>query len=488
MNKKVVTFLSVSLGVLILIAIIFARKEPREPIIFSEESGSYPERSLDDLIYEADAVVVGEFESALPSKWSTPNGKLPEGATAETVFGNLYIYTEYIFRVESLLKGNQPESTVLIRTFGGQVGEDIMTVNSNETYQIGQTYLLFLFYDPRLAKDGDPDPFLVFGQRVYTVTDGKAASVEDEWNAEELSDYITNSPFAGTTVNIPDTLEANKIMQVIKIAADLEVNAKNSFDPTKFSEVFINDARFPLNADALEFVRTATNDPLLETAGFLDYKIARYKNWEIPHNGAIPLESIWINFISINVNDDTATAIFEIGARGNSELTLVLVDKNWYITGSWGLTTYENGSAPSAMAPGLENTPEIQEVIKSIRAAYDIEAEAIYTLDFTKLPEVFINDSRYEIDSDMLEVVKRAMNDPLLESAGFLDYKLAYYRQWISRPEWSKSPFSELILQFLSVQINGDTSTVYLHDGYRAVIVFLVLIDQEWYVAGIKQT
>ena len=415
MNKKVIVFLSVSLGVLILIAIIFARKEPREPIIFSAESGSYPERSLDDLIYEADAVVVGEFESALPSRWSTPDGKLPDGATAETVFGNLYIYTEDIFRVENYLKGEQPESTVFIRTFGGQVGEDILTVSSNETYQIGQTYLLFLFYDPRLAKDGDPGPFLVFGQRVYTVTDEKAVSVEDEWNVEELSNYIKNSPLTGLTVSIPDTPEAKVIMQRIKTAYDTEVEAKQSFDYSKLPEVFINDHRYPLNPDALEFVRTETNNPSLELAGYLDYKWAYSKRGGDPTSINIPLESYWIKFISVKIVDDTATVIYNLGSI-RRELKLVLTSGNWYVAGSRGITTYEDNSPSSALAPSIQNTEEVQEIIRTIETAYQ-----------------------------------------------------------------------ELILQFISVDIDGETATIYLHNGYEVVKLNLMKADSKWQISEKKE-
>jgi len=416
MNKKAVIFLYVSLGGLILIiAIIFARKEPREPIIFSGESGSYAEMSLDDLIYEADAVVLGEFESALPSRWSTLDGKLPEGATAETVFGNLYIYTEYNFQVEDFLKGDQPESTVLIRTFGGQVGEDIMTISSNETYEIGQTYLLFLFYDPRLAKGENPGPFLVFGQRVYTVTDGKAVSWEDEWNIEELSDYIKNSPLAGTTVNIPDTPEAKEIMQRIKTAYDIEVEAKQSSDFSKLSDVFINDHRYPLNPDALEFVRTETNNPSLELAGYLDYKLAYSKRGGDPTSINIPLESYWIKFISVKIVDDTATVIYNLGSI-RRELKLVLTNGNWYIAGSRGITADEGNSLSSALAPSMQNIEEVQEIIRTIETAYQ-----------------------------------------------------------------------ELILQFISIDIDGEKAIVYLHNGYKVVKLNLMKAEGNWQISETKE-
>ncbi|MBK9602973.1 MAG: hypothetical protein IPO36_14190 [Anaerolineales bacterium] len=67
-------------------------------------------------------------------------------------------------------------------------------------------------------------------------------------------------------------------MQKIKASHDIEVEAKQSSDLSKLSDVFINDPRFPLNTDRLEFTKSVTNNPSLETAGYLDFKMAYIEN------------------------------------------------------------------------------------------------------------------------------------------------------------------------------------------------------------------
>ena len=369
MNKKAVIFLAITVSMLVLLSIIFIGKEPREPILFSGESASYEERSIDDLIYDADAVVIGKFVSAFPSKWNTPDGKLPDDVTIQTVHNRgLYIYTEYLFEVEIFLKGEQPRPSVIIRTFGGQVGPDIMTIESKETYEIGQPYLLFLNYDPRLAEGDDLGPFLIYhAPAVYMISNGKATSWRDEWDERELRDYIINSPFVSAKSNIPDTPEAKDIMRVVKSAYDAEIEARNSSDLTIYDDIFINDQRFPINSEALELVRSATDNPLLETAGFLDYKKAYYSE-VISQNNTFLFDSLWLNFISITINDATATVIFEVAGR--KELTLVLVDGNWYVAGARGITNYEDNSLPEVLAPNIVNTIDTQEIIQTIKATY----------------------------------------------------------------------------------------------------------------------
>lgn len=76
------------------------------------------------------------------------------------------------------------------------------------------------------------------------------------------------------------------------------------------------------------------------------------------------------------------------------------------------------------------DTPETKEVIKAVERSYDIEAEAGYTFDITKFSDVFINDPRFPVSAGTLETVRELTNNPFLESAGYLDYKLAYY-SWI---------------------------------------------------------
>lgn len=489
MNKKAILLLFLLLCGIFLSWATFnvTKEEARQPFLLSSESGSYPEKSLDDLIYETDTVVVGHFTSTLPSRWNTPNGKLPEDINSiqEIYDQNLYIYTEYVFEVKEFLKGNQPETKITIRTFGGRVGEDSMSTNKNLPPDSGKSYLLFLNHDPRLANGNGPGPFLMYDPATFIISDGKASSWMGEWSEEELREYIKRSPFVGTTIDIPDTPETEEVMQKIKASHDIEVEAKQSSDLSKLSDVFINDPRFPLNTDRLEFTKSVTNNPSLETAGYLDFKMAYIENGFDPNGFEIPTASYWIKFTSVTVNTDIATVTYTIGSR-RKEVTLIRANGDWYVAGAVGITAY-NGNIPlSIVDPSIQNTEEIQAIIQGVENAYNIEAEAIYTLDTSKLSDAFANDPRYPLSPEKLQIVRNATNNPKLEFAGYLDYKLAYNGQWETRPEWARSPNSELILHFLSINIEGKDATVNLNDGYRTITLYLIETDEKWYIAGEK--
>ncbi len=489
MNKKTILLLTLFLFGIFLSwpAFTVSKEEARQPFLLSSESGSYPEKSLDDLIYETDTIVVGHFTSTLPSRWNTPNGKLPEDINSiqEIYDQNLYIYTEYVFEVKEFLKGGQPETTITIRTFGGRVGEDLMSTNNNLPPDFKKSYLLFLNYDPRLSQENDPGPFLMYDPATFILSAGKASSWLGEWDEEKLREHIKQSPFVGAAFDIPATPKIEEIMQKVKTAHDIEVEAKRSSDLSRLSDVFINDPRFPLNTDRLEFAKSVTNNPSLDTAGYLDFKTAYIENGFDPNGYEVPTLSYWIKFISVTVNNDIATAIYTIGSR-RKEVTLIQVNGDWYITGAVGVTAYKGGMPLSIVDSSIQNTGETQTIIQTVEKAYDIEAEAIYKLDASKFPEVFANDPRYPLSPEKLQIIRNATNNPGLEFAGYLDYKLAYNNQWETRPEWSRSPNRELILHFLSVKIKGKDATVYLNDGYRAITLYLIKIDEKWYITDEK--
>jgi hypothetical protein len=146
--------------------------------------------SLEDLIGKADLIVIGNFVKFHPSKWNTANGKLQDDATIETVSKqHLSIFTDADFQVVQYLKGDVQNSTIRIRTFGGQVGKDSMIVSGEPTYEAKQTYLLFLYYNTGATANIDPGSY--YGSSIfYKITDGKAISIRDEWTLDDLAGYI----------------------------------------------------------------------------------------------------------------------------------------------------------------------------------------------------------------------------------------------------------------------------------------------------------
>jgi hypothetical protein len=173
------------------------------------------------------------------------------------------------------------------------------------------------------------------------------------------------------TYNLPDSPEAKEVMKTIDKAYDIEAEAAHTFDLSKFSTVFINDPRFPVSPGTLDTVRELSNNPSLESAGLLDYKMtfyswrrdaillsenlhakAKQENRELtaeerkslidskgrmaPARSESPKRKMDVTFFSVEINDDIATAIIDDGPR-TVQLTLVLVDKKWYIAAYKGL-------------------------------------------------------------------------------------------------------------------------------------------------------
>jgi hypothetical protein len=168
----------------------------------------------------------------------------------------------------------------------------------------------------------------------------------------------------------------------------------------------------------------------------------------------------------------------------------------------------------------IPDTPEAKEIMKTIERAYDIEAEAAYTFDLSKFPTVFINDSRFPVSRGTLKTIRELTHDPSWESAGWLDYKVAYY-SWtmdailhseaikekakLENRNLTKEEIQSLIdpqgrtaparaegsvrkqkLKFMSVNINGDIAKAILNDGPTTIELTLVFVDKQWYIAGIK--
>ncbi|RPJ27329.1 MAG: hypothetical protein EHM33_08460 [Chloroflexi bacterium] len=163
-------------------------------------------------------------------------------------------------------------------------------------------------------------------------------------------------------------------MQTIERAYDIEAEAAHTFDLSKFSTVFINDPRFPLPSSTLQDVREMTDNLSLESAGYLDYKMAYY-SWR--RDGALHLDklkekakaenrsltqtevrsltdkygrtapprtqettrNIPVKFISMGINDDISYVVIDDGPR-TRQLTLILVDKKWYIAGTKGISIH----------------------------------------------------------------------------------------------------------------------------------------------------
>ncbi len=184
-----------------------------------------------------------------------------------------------------------------------------------------------------------------------------------------------------------------------------------------------------------------------------------------------------------------------------------------------GTDTVDTESGPGfLLSLDIPDTQETRKVIKVIEKSYDVQAKAAYTFDLSKLHTVFINDSRFPVTPDTLETIRQLTRNPSLESAGWLDYKIAYY-SWVrdsillfesvhakakaDNRDLTKEERNSLIdpwgrvapartsgfirktpITYLTLDITNDIATVtLLRDAYHSKLS-LVLFDGEWYVAN----
>jgi hypothetical protein len=374
MNKKT-AFYGLLISATVLVIACFSREQPpdRVPIIFTSASGSYEDLSLDDLIFRSNLIAIGTFHFIPPSQWNTPNGQLPAGATSETVWElDLFIYTEQVFSPTEILKADPLKREILVRSFGGQVGQDVMEVSSSEpAYTTGQKYLLFLSYYPDRVADDTPGYYLDTGYYgMYEIVNGRAISIHDEWNLDELVTYIKESELS--KVDVSDTPDTETVMHQIEIATTIEKAC--DFEFSKFPSVYANDIHYPVDDKKLEFIKTATDNPSLESAGYLDYKIAYHSWWlegkrqwkelyekaqaenrpiseaeqkefleskwgTFPGSWCSPVKSSQLRFISITFEDNIATAVIGVNSR-TREVILISLNGQWLIVQEKELLQY----------------------------------------------------------------------------------------------------------------------------------------------------
>jgi len=394
MNKKIL-FPIVALIVLVFLLYGLTKKEDRKEPVTMMASSSIREMTIDEKIEEAELIIIGEVKTTLPSRWRFHNEKDTNNATPQEIFEAEGIFTDSIISIDQTLKGKIDEPTVRVRSFVGETEQVRWVDDSQVSYKQGQTYLLFLVKDFGPSQNVDPGDYISVNSNasVYEIRDGKAISASDEWILEDLVAYIKNSPLSTPTQNIPDTPEAQEIMQTIETAYDIEAEAAYTFDLTNFPTVFVNDPRYSISPDNLNFIRDVTSNTSLETAGYLDYKIAYYTWWQegtlqfealrekakaenreitkdeldaflaskwgmIPGRVKDPIRHFNLKFNSITIGNEVATAVLDFSTN-TKELVLVLIDGKWYLAGDKDVTIFP----ADLLTPSLTSTPSPTEAL-----------------------------------------------------------------------------------------------------------------------------
>lgn len=181
---------------LVLISIGFFVVSPnKKPLVSLGSNALLIEFSIDDMIKEADLIVIGEVKTTLPSRWNGPNGNDPKNASPEEISRARGLFTDSLISINQILKGDVVQPVVRVRSFIGET-DKVRWVNESEpSYVIKRTYLLFLAKDTGATAKIDAGDYVAVGayQGVYEIVNEKAVSRDDEWILEELIAYIEKS-------------------------------------------------------------------------------------------------------------------------------------------------------------------------------------------------------------------------------------------------------------------------------------------------------
>lgn len=146
----------------------------------------------EDLKNNSDIIVTGRVKEILPSKWDTIDGEKPNKENTKPD-QDYIIYTDIIIHVDKYLKNSLSSKEVIVRTYGGNVGNDRMTLDIEAGFKPGEKVLLYLEKDISPMATVGSEHFFVYGsmQGKFTLTDdGKAIRPDETVSQEELLSTI----------------------------------------------------------------------------------------------------------------------------------------------------------------------------------------------------------------------------------------------------------------------------------------------------------
>ncbi|MFZ2500230.1 hypothetical protein [Methanosarcina sp.] len=148
-----------------------------------------------DLNNDSDIIVIGTVKEILPSKWNTIDGEKPKKENTKPDQDS-FIYTDIIISVDEYLKNPLSSKEVIVRTYGGKVGNDSIKFDLEAEFKPDERVLLYLSKDTSPMANDDSKHFFVYGsmQGKFTLTDdGKAIRPDENTTLEELLSTIKDS-------------------------------------------------------------------------------------------------------------------------------------------------------------------------------------------------------------------------------------------------------------------------------------------------------
>ena len=136
--------------------------------------GIYPYYTQKELTEMSDLIIVGSIIHIEEAKWSTKNGKQPDGIRIEEsvnkrgdkildyyvdILPEETIYTDMVFSVETIHKGELTSKEIIIRSFSGTVGS--FQIKSVEDFKEKEKTILYLIKDDGLTKKIGPEHYVI---------------------------------------------------------------------------------------------------------------------------------------------------------------------------------------------------------------------------------------------------------------------------------------------------------------------------------------
>jgi hypothetical protein len=189
MKRRILIAVASVLGSALLVSCLPEKKDA--PITITV-SGLYRKMTIDELIRNADLIVIGTIEGNLPSRWKAPDGQNDRVPTPEELSDARGLLTDSVLRIDRFLKGEFREPRVRLRSFLGELGNIRWRNESQPVYASGHAYLVFLSQDRGALAGVDPGAYVAVNARagVYEIVGDKAISVEDQWLLTDLIAYV----------------------------------------------------------------------------------------------------------------------------------------------------------------------------------------------------------------------------------------------------------------------------------------------------------
>ena len=212
MKRKILMVLFILALFLALSGSLFLRKVDKS-ISFTEYS-AIRELSIEDKIAESELIIIGEVVDEMPSKWKKEDEKNVLEASPQEIFNAGGLFTDAVFEIKKILKGDIVEKTIRVRSYIGETNSVRWENSSEPVFNKKQVFLLFLEKDIGPTSNIDSGDYVSVNSNtaVYQIIDKKAISADDEWVLEDLINYIQKilsepipSPTESLIVETPDS-------------------------------------------------------------------------------------------------------------------------------------------------------------------------------------------------------------------------------------------------------------------------------------------